>query len=87
MQDTIFQIAILILSVVVHEVSHGWTANYLGDPTARLQGRLTLNPVPHIDLIGSIVVPAFLVLTHSFFLIACESRQQRVARIRRRMGS
>ncbi|MEK7169817.1 MAG: site-2 protease family protein [Patescibacteria group bacterium] len=70
MQDTIFQIAILILSVVVHEVSHGWTANYLGDPTARLQGRLTLNPVPHIDLIGSIVVPAFLVLTHSFFLIA-----------------
>lgn len=54
---TIIPIAILILSVIIHEVSHGFMADYLGDPTARLQGRLTLNPLKHIDPIGSIVVP------------------------------
>ncbi|HBV01650.1 MAG TPA: site-2 protease family protein [Candidatus Taylorbacteria bacterium] len=63
--DVIFQIAVLISSVVVHEVSHGLAANYLGDPTARLQGRLTLNPLPHIDPIGSIVVPLLLFFTNS----------------------
>jgi Zn-dependent protease len=50
-------IAILILSVIVHELSHGYTADLLGDPTARLQGRLTLNPLKHIDPVGSILVP------------------------------
>lgn len=63
--DIIFQIAILIMSVVVHEVSHGWAANYLGDPTARLQGRLTLNPLPHIDPVGSILVPVLLFFTNA----------------------
>ncbi len=63
--DIIFQILILILSVVAHEVSHGWAANYLGDPTARLQGRLTLNPLPHIDLIGSVLVPLLLFFTNA----------------------
>ena len=57
--------AILILSIVVHEVAHGYAANSLGDPTARLAGRLTLNPLPHIDLMGSIVIPALLVFTGS----------------------
>jgi Zn-dependent protease len=56
--DALFGIAILILSVVAHEVSHGFAADKLGDPTARLQGRLTLNPLRHIDLMGSIIVPA-----------------------------
>jgi len=55
--DFIFQIAILIMSVVVHEVSHGYAASMLGDQTAKYQGRLTLNPIKHIDPIGSIVVP------------------------------
>ena len=55
--DFIFQIAILIMSVVIHEVSHGFTASVLGDQTAKYQGRLTLNPIKHIDPIGSIVVP------------------------------
>lgn len=55
--NTIFTLAILIMSVVVHEVSHGFTANKLGDPTARLQGRLTLNPLKHLDPVGSILVP------------------------------
>ncbi|MES2314676.1 MAG: site-2 protease family protein [Patescibacteria group bacterium] len=54
---TFISIVILIFSVIIHEVSHGYMANYLGDPTARLQGRLTLNPLKHIDPIGSIVVP------------------------------
>ncbi len=56
---------ILILSVIVHEVAHGYAADSLGDPTARLAGRLTLNPVPHIDLMGSIALPALLVFTQS----------------------
>ena len=55
--EGIFGIIILILSVVIHEVSHGYAAQALGDPTARLQGRLTLNPVKHLDPIGSILVP------------------------------
>src|SRR3989344_1275948 len=55
--DTLFQIAILVMSVVIHEVSHGYAAESLGDPTARLQGRLTLNPLKHLDPVGSIIVP------------------------------
>lgn len=53
----ILSIIILIFSVIFHEVSHGFVADRLGDPTARLQGRLTLNPLKHIDPVGSIIVP------------------------------
>lgn len=63
--ETIFIVVILILSVVIHEVAHGYAANMLGDPTARLAGRLTLNPLKHIDLMGSIIIPGLLVFTHS----------------------
>jgi Zn-dependent protease len=56
---------ILIFSIIVHEVAHGWAADALGDPTARYAGRLTLNPIPHIDLMGSILIPGLLILTHS----------------------
>ena len=59
---SIFSIIILVMSVVVHEVSHGWVAYILGDPTAKLAGRLTLNPIPHIDPVGSIIVPLVLSL-------------------------
>lgn len=59
----IFTIAVLIMSVVAHEVSHGYAAERLGDPTARLAGRLTLNPVKHLDLVGSFIVP-----TLTFFM-------------------
>ena len=62
---TLLSLVVLILSVIVHEVAHGYAANSLGDPTARLAGRLTLNPLPHIDLMGSIVLPALLVFTNS----------------------
>lgn len=56
----IISVAILIFSVVVHEVSHGIIAEKLGDPTARDAGRLTLNPLPHLDIFGSILLPALL---------------------------
>jgi len=56
--EFIFQIAILIMSVVIHEVSHGYTASILGDQTARYQGRLTLNPIKHLDFVGSFLVPS-----------------------------
>ncbi|MEK7558352.1 MAG: site-2 protease family protein [Patescibacteria group bacterium] len=65
----IFFILILIFSVIVHEIAHGYAADYLGDPTARLSGRLTLNPLPHIDLLGSIILPALLILSKAGFII------------------
>ncbi|PIR70656.1 MAG: site-2 protease family protein [Candidatus Niyogibacteria bacterium CG10_big_fil_rev_8_21_14_0_10_42_19] len=61
--DFIFSIAILIMSVVIHEVSHGYVADSLGDPTARYAGRLTLNPLKHLDPVGSVIVP---VVTYLF---------------------
>ncbi len=56
------------MSVVIHEVSHGFVALRFGDRTALYAGRLTLNPLKHLDIFGSIILPAFLVLTHSPFL-------------------
>ena len=61
--ESIFTVVVLILSIIIHEVSHGWAAYSLGDPTAKLAGRLTLNPVKHIDLWGSVIIPTYLVLT------------------------
>lgn len=55
--EIVFVIVTLVLSVVIHEVAHGTVANALGDPTARLQGRLTLNPLAHLDWMGSVIVP------------------------------
>jgi len=55
---------IFIYSVILHEIAHGWVAERLGDPTARLSGRLTLNPIPHIDPIMSILLPAMMIFTH-----------------------
>jgi len=55
--STLFFLLVLIFSVVVHEVAHGLAALSLGDPTAKYAGRLTLNPLKHIDIMGSIVVP------------------------------
>ena len=56
----VFSIIVLIFSVILHEVSHGYVAERLGDPTARNLGRLTLNPLKHIDPIGSIFLPLML---------------------------
>jgi Zn-dependent protease len=63
--DTVFLIAVIIMSAVIHEVMHGVVAEWLGDPTARYAGRLTLNPIPHLDAFGSVLLPVFLALTHS----------------------
>jgi Zn-dependent protease len=65
MDIAIFTIVILIFSIILHEVAHGYAAQALGDPTAKLAGRLTLNPASHIDPIGSILIPAMLVLTQA----------------------
>ncbi len=56
--EILFFLVILIFSIIIHEIAHGYVAEMLGDKTARLAGRLTLNPVPHIDPVGSILVPA-----------------------------
>ncbi len=58
----IIQFAIVLFALSVHESAHAWTANRLGDPTARLQGRISLNPIAHIDPIGTIVFPLMLAL-------------------------
>ncbi len=61
----LFQIIVLLFSVVIHEVAHGYTAEWLGDTTARDAGRLTLNPVAHLDLFGSFILPLLLIITGS----------------------
>ncbi|MFA6397426.1 MAG: site-2 protease family protein [Candidatus Paceibacterota bacterium] len=61
--DIIFKVVILIMSVVIHEISHGYAAKYCGDETAERAGRLTLNPLKHIDPIGSVAVPFIFALT------------------------
>lgn len=64
----LFQIAsivILIISVVIHEMAHAYAANWLGDPTARLQGRLSPNPVVHLDPLMSVILPGLLILSGS----------------------
>lgn len=59
----IFVVIILIFSIILHEIAHGYVAEMFGDPTARLAGRLTLNPIPHIDPLGSIILPVLLLST------------------------
>ena len=59
-QKVILWIIPLVFAITVHEVAHGWVADKCGDPTARMMGRLTLNPIPHIDLVGTILIPAVL---------------------------
>jgi Zn-dependent protease len=66
--DFIFSIIILIFSVVVHEVSHGFTAYKLGDNTAKYQGRLTLNPLKHLEWFGSFILPIITYVSGGFIL-------------------
>ena len=58
----------LMLAIIVHEVAHGLVARKLGDDTAARAGRLTLNPLPHVDLVGSILLPLLCWLSHSGFM-------------------
>ncbi len=65
----ILMIPVLLFSIICHECAHGYTAYLCGDDTAKRAGRLTLNPLPHIDLFGSILFPLVLIITRSPFLI------------------
>lgn len=59
----IFLVIILIFSVIIHEIAHGAAASYMGDDTAKLAGRLSLNPIKHLDPIGSVLVPLIMIIT------------------------
>lgn len=63
-----FMLVPLMAAVVLHECAHGWVANFFGDQTAKNLGRLTINPIPHIDLYGSIIVPLMLSLIPGGFI-------------------
>ncbi|OGZ78296.1 MAG: hypothetical protein A2528_02765 [Candidatus Staskawiczbacteria bacterium RIFOXYD2_FULL_37_9] len=65
---TIFSLVILLFSVIIHELSHGYVAYSLGDPTAKYEGRLTLNPIKHLDPFGSVILPLLLFVAGSPFL-------------------
>lgn len=58
----------ILIAIILHEIAHGWVANYLGDDTAKRAGRLTLNPLPHIDPFGSVLLPLLLVVIGSPFV-------------------
>ncbi len=66
--EQLIMLLVLFFSVIIHEIAHGYIALLNGDPTAKLYGRLTLNPLPHIDPVGTILVPALLFLSHSGIL-------------------
>jgi Zn-dependent protease len=66
-EDIVF-FGCLLVAVILHEISHGVVALFYGDDTAKRAGRLTLNPIPHIDPLGSIILPAFAVLTGAPFI-------------------
>src|SRR5437016_1767600 len=63
-QFILFMVA-LIFSLSVHESAHAWTSNYFGDDLARLQGRISLNPLVHVDPIGTLLFPAIAFFTHA----------------------
>jgi Zn-dependent protease len=62
--DILFQLIAFLFAISVHESAHAWTANRRGDPTARMLGRVTLNPIKHIDPIGTVLLPVIAALTH-----------------------
>ncbi|KKR03350.1 MAG: Peptidase M50 [Parcubacteria group bacterium GW2011_GWF2_39_13b] len=66
--SALFLYIVIIFSSIIHEYSHGWAALQLGDPTAKYEGRLTLNPLAHIDPFGTVLLPIFLLLTSGIFI-------------------
>jgi len=68
MENILVIILIFFPAIILHEYAHGWVAYKLGDPTAKLAGRLTLNPVRHVDPVGTILLPLVLILIRSPFL-------------------
>lgn len=66
--EDIAMLVALIMSIIIHEMAHGYMANWLGDPTARLSGRLSPNPLVHIDPLGSVILPALLFISNAGFV-------------------
>jgi Zn-dependent protease len=66
--QAVFEFLVLLFSLSLHEAAHAWTANRLGDPTARMLGRVTLNPIKHIDLVGTIIIPLIMLFMPGGFV-------------------
>ncbi|MBM3248835.1 MAG: site-2 protease family protein [Candidatus Omnitrophica bacterium] len=64
----VISLAIFFIAIIIHEFSHGWIAYKLGDSTARRSGRLTLNPLAHIDIFGTLILPLLLIIMRSPFI-------------------
>jgi Zn-dependent protease len=64
--DEVIYFCVIIPSVILHEIAHGWVANLCGDDTAKRAGRLTLNPIPHIDPVGTLILPAIMLVSTGF---------------------
>src|ERR1700740_3664237 len=60
----LFQLIVFLFAISVHESAHAWMANRRGDPTARMLGRISLNPIKHIDPVGTVLLPAIALFTH-----------------------
>ena len=83
LQSVAILLLVLLFSMSIHEMTHAFAANWLGDDTARLQGRLTLNPIPHIDPFLTVLIPLFLLLSGSPFLFgAAKPVQVNFSRLR-----
>jgi Zn-dependent protease len=83
LQNVIILLPVLLFSMALHEMMHAFASNYLGDDTARLQGRLTLNPIAHIDPFLTVLLPRLLILSHSPFLFgAAKPVQVNFSRLR-----
>ncbi|MCG2700547.1 site-2 protease family protein, partial [Candidatus Parcubacteria bacterium] len=66
----LFTIFVLIMSAILHEYAHGWVAHKLGDDTAKNAGRLTLNPLAHLDPFGSVILPLLMIFSNTGFFLA-----------------
>lgn len=84
--QVIFPFIIILYSIILHEIAHGYAAYIQGDETANRAGRLTLNPIPHIDVIGSIVVPLFAFLSAGTFFGWAKPVPYNAYNIRTRIG-
>lgn len=84
--QTIFTFLVIIFSIILHEVAHGYAAYIQGDETAHRAGRLTLNPLPHIDLVGSVIVPLLAFFTAGTFFGWAKPVPYNVHNIRTRIG-
>ena len=67
--EAIYQLVVLFIAIIIHEMAHGYAALYFGDPTAKSMGRLSVNPLVHIDPVGSVLIPGMLLLSGSSFFI------------------